>query len=77
MRRDGLDPYEALANAVVLQAVNDYRDAVKKLSRGRKNDTAQAMKEECEKFFKSSYFNQFTELDGNTLLSRLEKEASE
>ncbi len=77
MRRDGLDPYEALANAVVLQAVNDYRDAVKKLSCGRKNVAAQAMKEECESFFKSSYFNQFTELDGNTLLSRLEKEASE
>ena len=25
-----MDPYQALGNAVVLQAVKDYRDAVKK-----------------------------------------------
>ena len=66
-----MDPYQALGNAVVLQAVKDYRDAVKKLSRGKKNTTA---KSECEKFFKSGYFNVFTELDGKALLSQLEKE---
>lgn len=31
-----LDPYEALGNAVVVQAAKDYRDAVKKLSRGKR-----------------------------------------
>ena len=34
MSARNLDPYEALGNAVVVQAVKDYRDAVKKLSRG-------------------------------------------
>ena len=28
-----LDPYEELANAVILQAVKDYRDALKTLSK--------------------------------------------
>lgn len=70
-----MDPYQALGNAVVLQAVKDYRDAVKKLSRGKKNEKATQMKAECEKFFKSGYFNVFTELDGKALLSQLEKEA--
>ena len=71
-----LGPYEALGNAVVLQAVKDYREAVHKLSRGKKNTIANSTKQECERFFKSPYFNIFTELDGKALLSQLEKEVS-
>lgn len=74
MARRELDPYEALGNAVVLQAVKDYREAVKKLSRGRKNTAAEDTKRECERFFKSGYFNIFTSLDGKVLLSQLERE---
>ena len=70
-----MDPYQALGNAVVLQAVKDYRDAVKKLSRGKTNTAAEQMKNECERFFKSGHFNIFTELDGKVLFSQLEKEA--
>lgn len=71
-----LSPYEALGNAVVLQAVKDYRDAVHKLSRGKKNTIAESTKQECERFFQSPYFNVFTQLDGKALLSQLEKEVS-
>lgn len=71
-----LGPYEALGNAVVLQAVKDYREAVHKLSRGKKNTNAESTKQECERFFQSSYFNVFTQLDGKALLSQLEKEVS-
>ena len=46
-----LGPYEALGNAVVLQAVKDYREAVHKLSRGKKNTNAESTKQECERFF--------------------------
>ena len=69
-----MNPYENLANDVVLQAVKDYRDAAGKLSRGKKNIMAEQRKTECEVFFKSRYFNVFTTLDGNALLSQLEKE---
>lgn len=72
-----LDPYEALANAVVLQAVKDWRDSAKKVSRGRRNINAQAMKDECERFFTSSYFNTFTELDGHMLLMKLKQEVED
>ena len=71
-----LSPYEALGNAVVLQAVKDYREAVHKLSRGKKNTIAESTKQECERFFQSPYFNVFTQLDGKELLSQLEKEVS-
>ena len=52
------------------------RDAAKKLSRGRKNATAEDTKRECERFFKSGNFNTFTSLDGEVLLSQLEKEVA-
>lgn len=71
-----LGPYEALGNAVVLQAVKDYREAVHKLSRGKKNTNAESTKQECERFFQSPYFNVFTQLAGKALLSQLEKEVS-
>lgn len=71
-----LSPYEALGNAVVLQAVKDYREAVHKLSRGKKNTIAESTKQECERFFQSPYFNVFTQLDGKALLSQLEKEVA-
>lgn len=71
-----LGPYEALGNAVVLQAVKDYREAVHKLSRGKKNTIAESTKQECERFFQSPYFNVFTQLDGKALLSQLEKEVA-
>lgn len=71
-----LNPYQALGNAVVVQAVKDYRDAVHKLSRGKKNMAAETTKKECERFFQSSHFNIFTQLDGKVLLSQLEREVS-
>ena len=71
-----LGPYEALGNAVVRQAVKDYREAVHKLSRGKKKTNPESTKQECERFFQSPYFNVFTQLDGKALLSQLEKEVS-
>ena len=69
-----IDPYEALANAVVLQAVKDWRDSVKKPNKGKRNIAAEAMRDECERFFRSPHFNTFTELDGNMLLAKLQSE---
>lgn len=72
-----MEPYEKLGNAVVLQAVRDYRNAVKTLSHGRKNVMAESRKYECERFFRSPHFNTFTSLDGKALLAQLEKEIAE
>lgn len=69
-----IEPEQALGNSVVLQAVKDYRDAVRKLSHGKKNKVAEEMRNECVKFFKSDHFNYFSKLDGAALLSELEKE---
>lgn len=68
------EPYEELGNAVVLQAVKDYRESKATLKRNHKNYAAQNMKAECERFFKSRYFSIFSAIDGKSLLAQLEKE---
>ena len=75
-KNSNLNPYEELANAIVLQAVRDYREANKKLSRGRKNRDAQFTKEECLRFFRSKWFSQLTDLDPEFLIRRLDEEVT-
>ena len=68
------DPYTGLANAIILQAVKDYRSALKKLSRGRNNKDAKNMKEEVERFFRSGWYGELTTVDGEMLLRKLQQE---
>lgn len=69
-----LDPYDSLANGIILQAVKDYRDANKKLARGRKNAEAQQMKNECLRFFRAKWFTALTEVDPKFLIWKLDAE---
>lgn len=64
-----MDGWDELRNAVVYQAVKDYRRA-----KNRKDLHSRRMKVDCEWFFRSSHFNLFCDLDGEELLHRLEKE---
>jgi hypothetical protein len=68
------DPYEQLTNAIVLQAVRDYREVNKKLCRGRKNADAQAVKDECIRFFRSGWFQALTSVDAEYLIRKLNQE---
>ena len=69
-----LDPYERLANEIILQAVKDYRDAIKKLARGRKNSDAESMKAECIRFFRSTWFSTLSDVDPEFLIRKLDEE---
>ena len=71
------NPYTGLANAIILQAVKDYRSALKKLSRGRNNKDAKNMKEEVERFFRSSWFGMLTQIDPEMLIRKLQEEVEE
>lgn len=72
--KNNLNPYDDLANGIVLQAVKDYRDANKKLSRGRRNNEAERMENECLRFFRSRWFSALTEIDPEFLIRRLDEE---
>lgn len=73
---NNLDPYEEVANAIVLQATKDYRDANKKLSKGRRNQEVERVKNECLRFFRSQWFSVLTEIDAEFLIRRLDEEAA-
>ena len=57
------DPYTALANAIIEKAVEDYRKS--------KNYQTRTM---IKKFLLSEWFSVLTEVDGKTILRRLEGE---
>ena len=68
------DPYQNLANAIVLSAVKDYRDALKKLKKKPNNKLAADERVDIERFFRSGYFTILTEIDPEYLIDRLKKE---
>ena len=68
------DPYERLANAIVLQAVADYRVALKKIKAHPKNREAISEALEIEKFFRSGWYSMLTDVDGEYLIRRLQDE---
>ena len=68
------DPYERLANAIILQAVSDYRTALKKIKAHPKNRQAIDEALEIERFFRSGWYQQLTSVDGEYLIRRLQEE---
>ena len=69
------DPYENLANAIVLQAVKDYRDALKRLKKKPGNQAAMSDAMECERFFHSGWYKTLASVDGEYLIQKLREEA--
>ena len=67
-------PWENLANAIILQALKDYREARKKHKKRPKNEDATLMIADCEAFFRSDWFKALTELDDEMLLRKLQEE---
>ena len=68
------DPYERLANAIVIQAADDYRIALKKIKAYPKNKEAISEALELERFFRSGWYSQLTSVDGEYLIRRLKEE---
>ena len=68
------DPYERLANAIILQAVTDYRAALKRIRRSPKNKDAVDEALRIERFFRSAWYSQLTSVDGEYLIRRLREE---
>ena len=63
-----MDPYHELANAIIMQAVKDYRMALKRyfLRKEYQQDVA-----ELERFFTSEWFEALSERDGPSLMKRV------
>lgn len=68
--------YEELANAIVLLAVKDYRNALKVLKKNPNNIAANKDKADCERFFLGDWFPALTSIDGKTLMHKLQQEVT-
>lgn len=69
-----MEAYEKLANAIILQAVKDWRSARRKLKRKAQNEGARIVLESCERFFRSEWFTTLTDVDGAVILRKLYEE---
>ena len=74
---EGISPWQKLANAIVEQAVKDYRMEQARVKANPQNaDHAKAEVRKLERFFRSDWFEVLTDVDGRLILSRLKKEAA-
>ena len=67
---------QELANAIVLQAVEDYRNALDGKSY-ESNLPPEVVVERLEKFFRSNYFALLTKVKGEYLIEKLKEEHRE
>lgn len=71
-----MSPCERLANAIILRAVDDYRDAMKRLAGFPHDRDSKRTKVEVERFFRSGWFSTLTSLDPEMLIEKLTSEVS-
>ena len=71
------DPYEKLANAIIIMAAKDYRWALKKLKKRPNYEPAKIIINEVERFFHSDWYRELTSVDGNFLIEKIRSEVSE
>lgn len=73
--------YTFLMNAIILQAVKDYRLALRYERDLRYNQEMQhsyrKLLRECERFFRSEWFSALTTVNGNTIIKKLRKEVDD
>lgn len=74
--RSYMNPYQRLANAIVVQAVKDWRYAVRKLKTNPTAWSAKHLKKHTEEFFLSGWFSDLTSVNGAYLLAELRKEGA-
>ena len=66
--------YTNLANAIILAAAKDHRRALRRLKKFPHDKEARYIKQDCERFFRSSWFQTLTSLDGEVLIEKLHRE---
>lgn len=74
MRTPEIDPYQELANAIVIMAAKDYRRALRIQRRNPDSHAAKIKIDEIERFFRSEWYQLLTSVDGEMLITRLREE---
>ena len=69
-----MNGYEALANAIIIQAAKDFRAAYKRMKRFPNDVRAQDEVRDITKFFCSGWFEALSDADGPTQLRKIKDE---
>ena len=69
-----MNEYQVLANAIIEQAVKDFRAAQKKLAKNPYNQASMRTVVEVEVFFHSDWFRVLTTVSGPMILKMLKEE---
>ena len=70
------EEYKELATAIVMQGVNDYRNALKVLKAKPTDEEALQTKRECEQFFHSGWFTALTAINPQLIIDKIKSEVS-
>lgn len=75
----GGELYEKLANAIILQAVKDWRTAYRACRRSYRDTVSRNHMYECESFFRSNWFKTLTNgnIDGRKFVQALKEQEDE
>ena len=68
-----MTPYQELANAIIEQAVKDYRTALAYHLKHPGNPKYQQHVCEIERFFRSDWYDALTDLDGEYLIREIRR----
>ena len=63
-----------LTNAIIVQAAKDYTKALRRLKKFPHDKEARYIKQDCERFFRSGWFEVLTDLNGEVLIQRMNEE---
>ena len=66
--------YEALANAIIIQAAKDFKAAYKRMKRFPNDSRAQDEVRDSPKFVCSQWVEMLSDVDGPTLLRKIKDE---
>jgi hypothetical protein len=64
---------EKLANAIIIQAVKDYRAAYRRMLRNPENREYKMEVQMQEKFFHSDWYEALTDADGGRLIEKVQE----
>lgn len=68
------DPYEELANAIILSAVKDYKRYLRILKKHTRDNSTRNKARSIERFFRSNYFAVLTDANPEKIITRLKEE---
>ena len=68
------NPYENLANAIIVKACDDYRVALRGLRRNPSDRNYMDEALQLERFFHSAWYQELTTVDGDFLIRKIREE---